>query len=373
MAALSPENMSSAIGGFYDAAVGRAEWREALDGLAGCFHGSRAWLFHTTSEAVSGYTSLDDPGFETPAAKQAILRDPFHLLSRSLAPGRIALHSRMQDVAAFHRRELWQEWLRPRELYYGMQCAIRVDAGSHFLVDVNRAAGQGDFDADDERLMSSFLPHIARAGEISALFHDRKHPGLPVAVAALVVDRHLRLRDINAAAADLLARTVPPVDIRQGVLELAPSRGARRIASLLEQCMSGDGSGGVALLGPDAGNAGARLVVSVAPWRRGGWYGLEDERQAVLFLRPAHGAAHASLDEALVAAFGLTASQARLARALLGARDLRQAAAERGLSYASARTYLDEIFRRTGTRRQPELVALLKSVEAGLADMACPR
>ena len=56
-------------------------------------------------------------------------------------------------------------------------------------------------------------------------------------------------------------------------------------------------------------------------------------------------------------------AHARLARTLASGMDLRQAAAERGISYQSARTYLGQIFRQTGTSRQPELVALLKTME----------
>jgi DNA-binding CsgD family transcriptional regulator len=44
---------------------------------------------------------------------------------------------------------------------------------------------------------------------------------------------------------------------------------------------------------------------------------------------------------------------------------LREAAATRGISFATARSYLEQIFHRTSTRRQVELVRLLLALPKG--------
>ena len=65
----------------------------------------------------------------------------------------------------------------------------------------------------------------------------------------------------------------------------------------------------------------------------------------------------------LTGLFDLTPSEARLATALAVGKPLRQAAADMGIGFGSARTYLARIFAKTGTSQQSQLVALLKSAQ----------
>jgi DNA-binding CsgD family transcriptional regulator len=63
----------------------------------------------------------------------------------------------------------------------------------------------------------------------------------------------------------------------------------------------------------------------------------------------------------LTGLFDLTQSEVRLATALAKGLSLKAAGDEAGLLYSTARTYLNRIFRKTGTNQQSQLVALLKS------------
>src|SRR5262245_47105894 len=57
--------------------------------------------------------------------------------------------------------------------------------------------------------------------------------------------------------------------------------------------------------------------------------------------------------------FGLTPAEARLALQLVAGEALRSAAVKLGISYETARTELKNIFNKTGTCRQAELVIVL--------------
>jgi DNA-binding CsgD family transcriptional regulator len=57
--------------------------------------------------------------------------------------------------------------------------------------------------------------------------------------------------------------------------------------------------------------------------------------------------------------YGLTAAEAHLALRLLVGQSLRNVARVLGITYETARNRLKSIFRKTGTHRQGELVALL--------------
>jgi DNA-binding CsgD family transcriptional regulator len=61
----------------------------------------------------------------------------------------------------------------------------------------------------------------------------------------------------------------------------------------------------------------------------------------------------------LAAAFGLTGAEAKLAAQLANGEDLRAAAENLRISYATARARLAEVFQKTSTRRQAELVRLI--------------
>jgi DNA-binding CsgD family transcriptional regulator/PAS domain-containing protein len=63
----------------------------------------------------------------------------------------------------------------------------------------------------------------------------------------------------------------------------------------------------------------------------------------------------------LTGLFDLTPSEVKLATALAKGLSLTAAAAEAGLKVSTVRTYLNRIFRKTGTNQQSQLVALLKS------------
>ena len=68
------------------------------------------------------------------------------------------------------------------------------------------------------------------------------------------------------------------------------------------------------------------------------------------------------LEAQIRALFGLTASEAVLAAALASGQTLKQAADERAVSMATARTHLAQVFRKTGTSQQSQLVALLRGI-----------
>ena len=63
--------------------------------------------------------------------------------------------------------------------------------------------------------------------------------------------------------------------------------------------------------------------------------------------------------------FGLTPAEARLALQLVAGETLRSAGVKLGISYETARTHLKNIFSKTGTRRQAELVVVLVTVLPG--------
>ncbi|TIQ61510.1 MAG: LuxR family transcriptional regulator, partial [Mesorhizobium sp.] len=70
------------------------------------------------------------------------------------------------DVAAFRRRELWQDWLRPRDMYHGLACNLLSSSSANWLLSIDRGSRQGAFDNADIDLLQKMVPHMLRAGQI---------------------------------------------------------------------------------------------------------------------------------------------------------------------------------------------------------------
>lgn len=75
-----------------------------------------------------------------------------------------------------------------------------------------------------------------------------------------------------------------------------------------------------------------------------------------VFLTPTPG-----LEGHLQDLFGLTGAEARLSVSLTSGMTLQEAAAKQAITFKTARTYLERIFSKTGTRQQSQLVALVKA------------
>lgn len=366
MAHLDIDAYSSTIGAFYDAAYGAARWPDALSKLNHLMSGSRSWLFHCEPGRLNAHMSVYDEGFHSAEGQAAAKRDPLFELYRTRQPRTMVRHSAIEDVRDFRKRELWQDWLRPRDMDFGLQCTLMKRGSDVFYLDMNRSLKQGDFTDNDLAKAGAVLPHILRAGEIAAIVEEQRGVGDAIAgpVAMIAVDANSRVLDLNAAAAAIFDHHSSTLGLSSGRIHATDPRTARHFQELVAGCArSNPLSGGVLVLRDGATPC---LVASVAPLAPRTLFGFAREPRAAVFLRDVHGRAETALDSELVSLFRLQPAHARLAAVLSTGMSLRQAALERGISYTTARTYLDHIFRQTGTSRQPELVALLKTIEVSL-------
>ena len=87
-------------------------------------------------------------------------------------------------------------------------------------------------------------------------------------------------------------------------------------------------------------------------------------RHAAIFIREMSLDLSAGFTEQARALFALSPKEARLAASLASGRTLKQAADDNRIALSTARSHLQTVFRKTGTRQQSHLVALLKSAQA---------
>jgi DNA-binding CsgD family transcriptional regulator len=174
---------------------------------------------------------------------------------------------------------------------------------------------------------------------------------------------------MNDAAEAILARSDSPLALEAGSVRAVGPEDSRQLSRLvLDACSSEDGVmpglGGKLLLPSDNENArSSRLVLSIAPFLQVRAYGLAAERCAVIMMRELAPPKSEEFAEHFRQMFVLTIGEARLAASLAAGKSLKEAAGDQGIQFSTARFYLENIFRKTATHRQSELMALFKTMQ----------
>lgn len=208
--------------------------------------------------------------------------------------------------------------------------------------------------------LDSFLPHLSRAALIAArtaLEQRRAQVEMldRLGLAAAVVTRTGRLLAANSG---IEAMDEAITFGAHGQL-LLRDRAAQ--ARLTEALGAAAGSGPVLSLPLRATATRPPMVLHVLPVRRSA-NDLFQGGHSVIVITPLVATAMPLSAPVLTGLFDLTAGEARLAVALASGQTLAEAARAARITEKTARTYLERVFAKTGTNKQAQLVALLKSV-----------
>ncbi|MBZ9857354.1 LuxR C-terminal-related transcriptional regulator [Mesorhizobium sp. CA13] len=372
MAVVTIEAVSAVVGQIYEAAYDQERWLGAITGLRDLFGGSRSCIVRVSPETLDAVASDLDPEFNSQKGIEAMLRDPLAAASAALPLGTVNRWPLTSDETAFRRRELWQDWMRPRDMYQGLVCNLLASSGAHWLLDIHRGSRQDAFRTDDIDLLQKIVPHVMRAGQIgrslentSALASAFSH--LPFGV--FLVNGHQQIEQMNEAAEAMLAPPDSPLRLNGGTIVASDLRDAQELQRLVaDACSLKDGvmpgTGGTLVVPSDQKRSElTRLVLSVAPFVDARAYGLASERCAVIMVTEVARRISDGFETHVRGLFNLTPAEARLAAALASGRTLKEAAESSNITVKTCRTYLERIFSKTRTHQQSELVALLKSTE----------
>ena len=241
---------------------------------------------------------------------------------------------------------------------------IFLPSGETAMFSIDRPSASGPFQPDEVDRLNGFYPHLSCAALVSA---------------------RLRLEQAKTVVSTLDALGLPAAVLgASGVV-----RASNRLLEEVRDRLMPAAFGGMALAHPGAdklfqeavraSRAGFHqlvrsipvpavddklpLVLHVLPLRRSAYdiFQGADTLVAVTTVSPTATAPSASV---LTGLFDLSPAEVRLASALTGGQTLRAAAAAAGITYGTARRYLESIFAKTGVSQQSQLVALLISAHA---------
>ncbi len=291
-------------------------------------------------------------------------RDPFaNAIRLNGTPGIFAGHE-LVDPDEFRRSEVYNDYCRRIGIFHSLGAGQELGATTKLMLGIHRPIERDDFDTKHRKSLEIVLPHLSRSVQMSSLLaaanlQQRLACEMfeALTIAVIMVDAKGSVVYASHVAERLLA-SGDGLTVHQGLLT---TRDPKQEASLLRAIAAASliATGEVTSPGDVLLVRRVRkrpVSVLVAPFQRDGrMTGGPADASAIVFAsdpelrRPPATAALATL-------YTLTRAEARLLEALLRGERIAEYADRVGISTHTANTQLKQIFTKTGTNRQADLM-----------------
>lgn len=266
--------------------------------------------------------------------------------------------------AEVERTEFYQDYARQLGIFRPAGTRLRLGERRTLTIGVSRPIEAPRFLGADEARFMELARHVQRAMQLR---ERALRPATNVqagsavldalAFGAIVVDAEARIVYLNATA-EALQGPRRGLLLDSGQVTAIDPREARRLAALIHAAAMLGASGGIRV-SDDSGDTGLMALVTPLPARVGTTR--PGGALALVSVRPPE--ERPLVPEAVLSElFGLSASEAKLARALATGRRLEEIAADRDVKVSTLKTQLLSVFRKTGAETQRDLVLLLGSL-----------
>jgi len=360
----------------YRAALEEDRWPAVLEQVADHYGAHIAGFHRRTPNAVLYHFAFArlDPEQHRAYREYYVARNPWiRAVDPLMRPGRIFSLEAILPSTVLRRTEFYDGYMRPAGVLHGLAACLRRRGDDVESFTIVRSPRGEPFDARDVRAASPLIPHLQRALQIHERLAHLHRTRLALADGldqlghgVVVVDGRGRLMFANRAARAIVAQRDGLSIGSEGLVATTYADRMRLRALLLDAVRTAAGEG--------LGAAGAMTVarpslkrpfqVLVAPLRLA-LDGETPDGVATIFLTDPEERAESS-DALMRRVYGLSTAEVRVSRALVAHGSLERAANELRLSRETARWHLKRIYRKTGTRRQVDLVRILMTGLAAL-------
>ena len=383
---ISAQALSDTIGAIYDCALDPTQWQdtfrrmvELTDSAAGgmCIHDLKN--IHDDTLFSFGYPATFWPEYQKFGALS-----PFTAIASVMRLGEVTTllkhYPEQELIESRFFREMWKAFG-----YFDAMAITSLRTGGRIAtVHASRAVGAPHYGEREIDLFKLLSPHVCRALTISDALDIRTLHSqmLEATLDDLVAGVYLTARDgrvvyMNATAEHQI-KTGNALRIVNNRLSPTDPKARDALSKAIDAVAKDEteGRSGHSLAIPDAGGAG--YVATLLPIERG-------RRQSILapFAASvgvfAQDPAQAPLlpGEAFARLYGLTGGELRVLLALSQGLGAKEAADMLGIGEPTVRTHLKQLFAKTETSRQVELLRLLQSatppVQGGAAMSVQPR
>ena len=368
MEAGHPAKLDSLIHSIHAAAGHQRRWEAAIAGLRGVLRGRAAVLARHDFTSGRGewlFESPTNPAERAAYAAEHSARNPWFISSLDYRPGRVMTGEELLEARALRRTDFYRHCLKPLGLYHRLCGVVSRRDDVVYYADVLRGRSQPAFDDEDRTLFGSILRHLTVSLEnhwrlVHAHGENRALRSIMDRIdsAVFVVDSGTRVLLANAQSEGLLEE-FEGLELRGARIAAASRAEDRALREAIAEAATSSTTGGDARILTISNPKGLHpLVLTITPAGDGVQGGSGASRPAaVLIARNPHPTY--DLDRcAFASIFELTPAQARLAGVMFAGHSLSEASRLLRVSENTVRSHLKQIYQKTHTHSQIELVHL---------------
>jgi len=350
------------VAAFYDAIPEPTRWPDALGGFAAQFGASHAIL--AASNGGANGPQIDWAGVlpEYQERFRHFVRDnnPIQVAPGHRYHGQPYTDRMVMPTTAFQRTNFYQDWCRPQHIETVMGAAVIQDARGIVLLGLGRA---DPFSDAELVLHRSLMPELNRimALRMRLMEVDLQRARLralldQVGTPILLATSAAGLLHANRAAEALL-RAGDVLVLAQGRLAGVTERQTDALRSLIRRAGSNTAGQNLTIHGEHGGTAGIAILPVHADH---GW--AEGASDGVALFVTVSEQTNGTAAAVLQALYRLTPAEAAVAELVGQGGGVPAAAGVLGIKTSTVRSHLHRIFAKTGTERQSQLAALLRSL-----------
>lgn len=362
--------LSAVIGDVYDAAVDPSLWPRSLERCCSFVGGHSAVLYRhdaATKNSAALHIWNDDPHYTQLYFEKYISLNPVFPAATCIEAGLVYTPTDLVSKAEFVRTQFYKEWLAPQGIVDVAAVTLEKSATGSSVLDIRRNWTHGSVDESARSRLALLVPHLQRAVSVGRLFDQSRtqqaqlRRTLDHTEGAVFLVRSEGQIALANAQGRLMLDNRDLMSDRHGTLTAIQPEANTRLHSLIGAIACDDhrpsGVTSAVLL---SSGAQQRWYAHVLPLTAGQrrQVGARRGAAAAVFVRK-DAATNAAPLEALAQQFHLTASEVRVLDALLKANGVKAVATLLGVSQATVKTHLHNLFTKTGTTGQSELVKLV--------------
>lgn len=355
------EDLSRLIDSVYDAALDAEHWPHALEGFTHFFGSSAAHLSIDNQASTHGQLVSfgTDPAYARSYADYYAARNVlWQRIVRDAING-VATSRMIMPTDELRKSEFYNDFLRPQEGEETLCSLFLQQADPTTSLVIWRPERLGPWEQKHLEFLKVLTPHVR-----GALRANQYIGGLRLAQdlagealyhlehGIILVDAQALMLFANRAAEAILADGVLRID-RQRLVAQQPSD-TSALGRMINRAAK-DRLGGSFVISRDKRPS---LLINVVPIKAETSLLARNLGGAILFIKDLERPAKPDVTD-FANYFGLSPAQAALAHELVTGDGLIAAAKRLGVSHSTVRTHLGQIFQKTGTRRQAELVRLI--------------
>src|SRR5579871_4995393 len=356
------------VGLIYDAVLKPDLWNAVLEKTSGFVGGMGASIFRQDVIRKVGnayYTWGMDRDYEKLYFKKYIHINPLLPAMLTVEIGRVASNSELLPSKEFFQTRFYKEWAKPQGLIDNVFCILERSATSEASFVVFRHERHGLTDARAFALFNAIVPHIRRAVLIGNVVQHKTTEaqgfsdlldGIKAGVFVLGPSGNIRYS--NRAGSEII-QAGDYLRVVGGTLNARQPEANQLLQDAIRSSGDGDtaiSSKSVAI--PLIAADGTRHLANLLPLSRRRAAGIDPAATVAVFVQKA-AVELPNPPEVIAGAYQLTKTELRVLLALMQFGGGPEIADALGVSIGTVKTHLRNLFRKTGTERQTDLVRLV--------------